>query len=92
MVLCICSTEEGECGRKPTLPSLVTWYNDCRTTLESYNLTGEVSVGSVVTLPFSLGSVHTMSENQLLLTEFESPRYVCVSIQTTDKKDIKRYF
>lgn len=65
---------------KTTLPSLLTWYNDCRTTLESYNLTGEVSAGSVVTLPFSLGSVHTMSESQLLLTEFESPRYVCVSI------------
>jgi hypothetical protein len=49
------------------------------TTLESYNLTGEVSSGTVLHLPFSLGGVHVMSENQWLLTEFDSPRWYILS-------------
>ena len=67
-------------SQPPSYYCLITGDNDCRAALEWYKLTGQVPSGTVVNLPFSVGSMHAVSENQWLLTEFDSPRYVCTYI------------
>ena len=49
-----------------------------RTSVESYNFTGDAPGASVFNLPFPIGAIHRVSDNHLLLTECDSQRFVLV--------------